>query len=314
MKEFHNLIAEICEEEGISYRFLSKDWLVMLERNGKTKFISGYKFDLNGHAFGNIMDDKYAMYEVLVAKDIPVIPHLILFRPNNFREYAKSANDYQRAHTFFQENHCDIVIKANEGTCGTEVYHITDVHDLEPCLDQLFVTNFSISLCPFYSIKTEYRMIVLHGQCVLMYGKKRPVVIGDGKKTIRELLQEFNPYYFKNRLQDEVYSHILKNGEEYEYSWQFNLSKGSIPFVVKEDKICSKLLSIVNRIVKELKPGFCSIDIVETIDGKMFVMELNSGVMMKNYLNFVPNGREIVKGIYKNAIKEMFFYENDSDN
>lgn len=306
MKEFHRLITEICDEEKITVYFLSKDWIVMLERDNKTKFISGYKFDLNGHALGNIMDDKYAMFDVLGKKQIPVISHQILFRPSNKNEYAIGASSYQQAYDFFRENNEDIVIKSNTGTCGSEVYHIIDISEIEPCLDKLFATNFSISLCPFYSIKAEYRVIVLRNQCMLIYGKRRPVVIGDGKRTIRELLLEFNFSYFQNRLQEELYSRILEDGEVYEYSWQFNLSQGAVPFSVSDDTICERINSIISKVFQELDLGFCSIDIVETSDDEMFVMEFNSGVMMKNYMQFVPSGRSIAKDIYKQAIREMF--------
>ena len=101
MKVFHDLIKEVCEEENIGYQVLSKDWLLMLEKDGITKFICGYKFDLVGHALGNIMDDKYATYEVLLSKNIPVIPHFILFRHSNHCEYAINSNDYHQAHLFF---------------------------------------------------------------------------------------------------------------------------------------------------------------------------------------------------------------------
>lgn len=306
MLEFHSLVSEICKEKGITCHFLSKDWVVLLEKDHKIRFITGYKFDLNGHAFGNIMDDKYAMYEVLTTKNIPVIPHSILFRPSNTSFYAKGSNNYLEAQLFFQQNNQDIVIKANDGTCGGEVYHIEQLEDISSCLDRLFVTNFSVSLCPFYHIKNEYRCIVLRDRKVLMYGKMRPVVYGDGVSTIRDLLLKFNPSYFQKRLQSEEYNRILALGEEYEYSWQFNLSKGAIPFPVDDQEVCSKLNSLIDRMITELKFGFCSIDIIETFDGEMLVIEINSGVMMKNYLTFVENGREIVKDIYKSAIEEMF--------
>ena len=63
---------------------------------------------------------------------------------------------------------------------------------------------------------------------------------------------------------------------------------------------------MIDKIIKELDFGFCSIDIIETVDGEFLVMEVNSGVVMKNYLVFVENGRETVKGIYKEAIRAMF--------
>ncbi len=306
MKEIHSIIKEVCEELGIKMSLLSKDWIVMLEKGDKTRFIAGYKFDGNSHALGEVMDDKYAMYEVLSKKGIPVIEHTIAFRPSNHNEYAKTANRYENILEYFQNHKEDIVVKANNSTCGNEVFHITTKEDLRKILDQLFVENFSISLCPFYSIQTEYRLIYLGNECVLLYGKKRPVVIGNGKNTIRELLRQFNPTFFQNKLEEEFYNRILTVGEKYEYTWQFNLSKGSIPFEEKNTALKERLLHLGNIISREIGLKFCSVDIILTDQDELLVMELNSGVMMSNYMKIMPNGREIAHTIYKRAIEEMF--------
>lgn len=83
MKEFHELIKEICAENKIKCSILSKDWVVMLEKANQTRFISGYKFDLNRHGIGNVFDDKFATYEVLKNKNIPIIEHKIVFATSN---------------------------------------------------------------------------------------------------------------------------------------------------------------------------------------------------------------------------------------
>ena len=75
---FKQIIQEICDEKKINYKFLSKDWVIMLEKDGKTRFISGYKFDMNSQGTGIIADDKDATYEVLKEKKIPIIEYKIV--------------------------------------------------------------------------------------------------------------------------------------------------------------------------------------------------------------------------------------------
>lgn len=306
MKEFHQLIKEICLEEEVVCSVLSKEWIVMLEKERKIRFISGYKFDLNGHGFGNVIDDKYATFEVLQEKLIPVTIHKILFNQVNQNDYAKESNTYHIVEQFFWEHDQNIVLKANDSTCGNEVYHITEYQNISTCLDKLFKKNFSISICPLYSIKSEYRFIILKNECILMYGKKRPIVVGDGKKTIRELLVDFNTYYFCDKLIEDEYTRVLAKNEVYEYSWQFNLSKGSIPFEISDIALKERLLNFIKSITDVLDIGFASIDVIETVQGELLVMELNSGIMMKNYMQLMPNGCCIAKKIYKKAIQEMF--------
>ena len=53
------IIKEICDELNIKCTFLSKDWVIMLEKDNIKKYITGYKFDLNTQWTSNIVDDKY---------------------------------------------------------------------------------------------------------------------------------------------------------------------------------------------------------------------------------------------------------------
>ena len=65
------MFKEICNELGIKCTLLSKDWIFMLEKDDKRKFLAGYKSSLNDHALGMVLDDKYALFEVLKTLDIP---------------------------------------------------------------------------------------------------------------------------------------------------------------------------------------------------------------------------------------------------
>lgn len=299
---FHTIIKDICKELNIKYDLISRDWIFKLESNNKTRFISGYKFDLNKHALGEVIDDKFALYEVL--KDItPIIEHNILYHKDNNSIHAIGYNDYSKVKDYFLEHDSNIVIKANNGTCGHGVYHITDINDIEPVLEQLFIKEYSVSYCPYYEIKNEYRVILLNNNIKLIYKKIRPVVIGNGKDTIKDLLIEFNPYYFNKKEFDTEYDRVLNKDEVFTYNWKFNLSSGAIAKEVNDSKIEQELYKIVNNITEKIDIGFASIDIIETDNG-FYVMELNSGVMMKNICNYID--KNIVKDIYKEAVIELF--------
>lgn len=64
-KTFKNILSEICKEQSIKLTYLSKDWIVVLEKDNKCKILAGYKFDLNEHGLGEVCDDKYALCELL---------------------------------------------------------------------------------------------------------------------------------------------------------------------------------------------------------------------------------------------------------
>jgi len=296
MKKFHQIIEEICEEEKINFRLLSKEWICFLEKNQKASYISGYKFDLNGHGIGNILDDKYAFYEVLLEKGYPTIKHHIIFKNYSMEEVEK----------LFHLYHEDVVIKANTGTCGKEVFHIQDKKLLFQVIDSLLEKNFSVSLCPFYSIKSEYRVIVLDGEVKVLYQKKRAIVKGDGNSSIRELLRNFNPFFFQKKDLDDFFDRVLGKEEIFAYSWKFNLSEGAIPVEIEDESLKNQLSNLAIEISNRLGITFASIDMIQTDDNQLLIMEANSGVMMDYLIELYPNGYQIAKEIYREAISKMF--------
>lgn len=300
---FHEIIKEISEELNIKYTYLSKDWIIKLEYNNKVKYLAGNKFDLNPHALGLIMDDKYAFYDTLKNLNLPVCIHHIFYAPNNKYSYATGCNTYEEIFKYFNLYHQDIVVKVNNGSLGMDVYHITDKETLIKTLNKLFIKNYSISICPYYHIKHEYRTIVLNNEIKIIYKKISPTITGDGIHSIKELLQEFNYPYFKNK---ELSEKILSKGEKYTYDWHFNLSRGSIATTEINSDLKNKIINLALTTAKKTGIVFASIDIIETIDNELLVLEANSGVTIDKAINFLPDGYNIAKNIYKEAIKTMF--------
>ena len=302
------IIKEICDELNIKCTTFSKDWCYLLEKDGVSWIINGYKFPLNDHAAGLVADDKYALYELLKLKNVPIIEHKIMFRASNKSDYADGNNDLAGAIQYLKENGV-LVIKPNNGTCGNGVARVYTENELVEHINDLFLENFSISLCPYYDIKTEYRTIILDGKIECMYGKERPIIYGDGIKTVKELLIDFNPSYFSNEshfFNKKIdLNYVPKKDEKIEYNWQHNLAKGSqviteIPLETQE-----KIKEVALKAYEASNLKFCSVDVIETND-EFLVMEINSGVTIKRYINLIPNGYDVAKQIYKNAIMKLF--------
>lgn len=300
---FDKIIKEICVELDIKYNYLSKDWIIRLEKDGIVRFLAGNKFDLNPHALGLVMDDKYAFYDIVSNLGIPACEHRIFYRPGNGCEYAKGCNSYLDIYRCFDEYKKDVVVKINNGSLGIDVYHVKDKERLKEIVDKLFIKNYSISICPYYKIKNEYRVIVLDKEIKLIYKKIRPVVYGDGVSSINTLLRRFNSYYFKDK---NVSEEILDKEIEYVYDWHFNLSKGSIASMDIDKVLRKRLEDIARETASKMGIVFASIDIIEEDNGELRVLEANSGVTIDKAINFIDNGYEVAKNIYKDATKMMF--------
>ena len=241
------------------------------------------------------------MYEILKYKNIPVIEHNILYDESNNEDYAKDCKDRSLVYDYF-DKHGKIVLKSNTGTCGRGVYKIENREDISLILDKLFKKNFSISMCPFYEIDNEYRAIILDGDVKILYSKERPIVYGDGKKLISELLHEFNSGYHYH-IDDD---YVLDKGVEYVYSWKHNLSNGATINTNVSNK--NYLINLAKDAAKNLNLRFGSVDIIKVKD-KYYILECNSGVMMDNLIRILPYGYDTAKEIYKEAIIKMFGME-----
>ena len=293
MNEFNEIIKEICEEEKIVLNNYQDDWLKELIKDNKVRYIVGYKFALNNQSIGVLVDDKGLFYDIIKSK-LPIIEHKVIFQ-----EYDKDD-----VLNYFHKNNDLLIIKGNIGTCGREVYRVDNENRLFKVINRLFRSQYSISLCPYYNISNEYRLIVLNNDIKLVYAKENPTVVGDGVKTIRELLLEFNKYFYKdNHVKNEDY--IPKLGEKVIVEYRFNLSNGSRVNKDVDNILKNKLIDMAKEVIKYTNLSFGSIDIIKTYENELFIMEANSGVMMNNYL-MQTNDYDLVKDIYKEAIISMF--------
>lgn len=293
MNEFNEIIKEICEKENIIINNYQGGWLKELIKDNKVRFIVGYKFANNNQSIGILVDDKGLFYDIIKDK-LPIIEHKVIFQ------------DYDKDDVlnYFHKNNNLLIIKGNIGTCGREVYKVDNENRLFKVINRLFRSQYSISLCPYYNISNEYRLIVLNNEIKLVYAKENPVIIGDGIKTIRELLLDFNKSFYMNyHVKNEDY--IPKLNEKIVIEYRFNLSNGSRVNKNIDNELKNKLMDIAKEVIKYTNLSFGSIDIIKTNDNKLFIMEANSGVMMNNYL-LQTNDYDLVKNIYKDAIINMF--------
>ena len=74
--------------------------------------------------------------------------------------------------------------------------------------------------------------------------------------------------------------------------------------IMEDDR--EKITKLAEKISKEINVNFGSIDIIKTVDGSFYTMEINSGIMTNNFIKQIDNGYEIAKDIYKKAIKLYF--------
>ena len=302
-KQLVKLIKEICNEEGIRFESFSDDWIIELtSKDNKKALIYSYKFPNNNAAVSKVCDDKAALSDVLQSNGINHVDHYYFERSKNPSFYEEImlptlANLLQK--------HNELVLKSNFGSGGNRVYRCANLIEIEKATFELLKSSRAMAVSPYERIKNEYRVIVLNGKVMLVYLKQRPYVIGNGKSSIEQLIENKN--INKLDLMPTIdLNYIPKKDEEVTVSWKHNLGKGSLPIIVDDSNLIKQLSSIALQTSKTLNIKFASIDIIVNDENEYKILEINSGVMMEVFSSLNEENYKIAKHIYKSAIDEYF--------
>lgn len=304
------LIRELCEEMNIKLEMLSYDWILQLTKDGKVRHITRNHFDNNAQASGEIANDKYATYEVLKSQNVPVIEHTMIFNPGTRSRYIQEEEGvWEIAHKEFERLNHKVVVKPNDGWEGKEVSLCHTKKELEVTIEKLFQKHGTVSICPYYDIKTEYRTFYINGKVELIYGKTKPFVVGDGKSTLEQLIQNLNlpnKKVVRDNLSLLDMETVLKEGEKVDISWKHNLSGGATPIVLEKNDWYDKIEKLAIQAGKAMNINFATIDIIRTTDDDLYVLEVNSGVCATIFTKTVDGGYEKIKNVYRKALQDLF--------
>ena len=307
-RTFHALMSEICAEMEINMEDLSFGWILQLSKDGKVRHITGRRFDLNPEATGDIACDKYATYEVLNSQSVPVIKHTMIFNPTTRASLIGDDGIWLTVTSEFLKYGC-LVVKPNNGCEGNGVSLCCSLKETEGAIQKLFKSQNSVSICPYYDIRTEYRTFYLDGKVHLIYGKTKPYVTGNGKYTIAELIEELNlpdKRVVQENLKELDLTYVPAMDEKVNISWKHNLSGGAMPTILAKGELYDKIEKLAIDAGKAMNINFATIDIIETTDDKLYVLEINSGIGATIFVESVDGGYEIIKDIYRQAIKKLF--------
>lgn len=304
-KIYYKILNEICKEKNIEQKLLSYGWIRQLKKEDKIHNIIRYQLDLNSANSYKIAKDKYATYALLKDNNISMIEHMMIFSPFTRSEYFDK--QYMlKVKQILEKNDYKIVIKANDSSQGKDVYYVSSELEAQTIIQKMFNEyKDSVSVCPYVEIDYEYRVIVLDGQVLYVYKKRKPYVIGDGTHTIQELID--CKYGYKIDINKQINSNeILDLGEEKVVSWKHNLSNGAEPILVQNDEWLDSIKEMAINSAKSIGIKFATVDIALTSQKQLTVVEINGSVCMNKFAEIVPNGYEIAKNIYTKAIEKMF--------
>jgi glutathione synthase/RimK-type ligase-like ATP-grasp enzyme len=269
-RRFVEYVKTAAQQLGIEVDTFSDNWIIRMRKDGKVRFATGYRFDVNNDAAAGIAQDKVATYELLTAAEIPAVKH-ILFRYDLKDDSSLTEASTQKLHTLQKELPYPWVIKPLNGQGATGVNLITKDADL---LNELATyTDWAIAVCPLIHASAEYRIIILDGEVLLSFKK-----IANPKSVIKTGAHEL-PLF---NLAFEAKAEEVTKGEFFE-----------------------QLKELALKATSELQLRLACVDIFDTADG-LKVIEMNDSLMLEHFSRSSEARAKKAKEIYFNVVQGLF--------
>ncbi|WP_024509381.1 RimK-like protein [Bradyrhizobium sp. ARR65] len=306
---FVEAISKYGAEHGIAVEIRAAGWLIVMQRGGTRHLAFGYDLGLNSAVAHRIANDKSATADVLTMSGVPCVPHALFLDPE-LNAYVPTQGSWQAMLTLLSQNPAGIAVKPNEGTSGKSVFLVSSAPGLELAVNRIFASHASLAISPYLEIEEEVRVVLLDDIPLLVYSKKRPSVIGDGKRSLLELALATLPADQRSAVLPEMFAELDRNaldavvpeGARRVLNWRHNLESGARPLLLEHGEARDACVALAVRAAQAIGIRFASIDIVR-VEGGWQVLEINSGVMTEALSKLHP---ELVHAAYRAALDKVF--------
>jgi glutathione synthase/RimK-type ligase-like ATP-grasp enzyme len=306
---FVNAVQKYCADNGITVETRSQGWLMVMQKGPRRHLAYGYDVGLNSAVTHRIANDKAATAELLEMDGIPCVPHALFLSPA-LREYIPPTGSWDAMLGVLRQNPGGIVVKPNEGTSGNLVFKVLTKLDLELAVNEIFSLNLNLAISPYLEIKNEVRVILVDCVPVIVYGKSRRSVTGDGVHSILELALATMPAErlsallprMVGDLDSATLDTVLPEGQHHALNWRHNLDSGAEPLLLQQGAARKRCVELAIEAAKSIDLRFGSIDVVQ-VDDSWRILEINSGVVMEALGKAHP---DLVYAAYSTALDKVF--------
>lgn len=263
---FIKILSELSKENGFSIKRVL-DNVFELKKGNKRIYLRGNDFGLNSSLSNKLSLNKGQTYMVLKENKVPAVPHYGLYNPAKYYLFGdQKKRNQKRLAAIIQREGLPLVLKPAEGSSGSGVARIGRKRELKNAIAELFIRNDEVVLAPYREVLNEYRVVVL--------GNKVEVAFKKVKTNARE--------------------------------FRYNLCLGAKAEILSpEDGTYKKLEKLAKRATKILGLEFASVDIIETKEHGLEILELNSMVSLNYFSSESKEKYSLAKNIYKKAFKKV---------
>jgi hypothetical protein len=280
--------AFACAEFGLSFHDLDggSGLLFSVASPGKTLHFGAGRcawYPQNNATAATLASDKYFTNTILHQAGVPVIGGEYFFLHDRHRAHRPMGHERDDACSYFRALGASAFVKPLTGSRGDFAQAIHGEAALTRYLDDVAKYYDSVLIQPIVG-GIEYRIFLLDDNALFCARKHPPFVLGDGVRSLRELLSAHNDALRARGLSpvspddnDSSLDAVLAKGEQRDIPGRMNLSAGGT--MVLEPPPSAKTVALAQAASRALGLRVAAVDLFVNIDGDpdaMTVIEVNS--------------------------------------
>src|SRR3989344_1923665 len=323
-----DLLTELAAETGIKLLIEPEFGYAgrIITPDHRVFYFHSTKFDINRLGASEIAEDKdYASF--FMSQLGHPVPEGKAFYSDEWCWKIKSSKNSQAAVHYAEQLGFPVIVKPNSESQGRVVEKVYAKEDLLVALSYIFNhLKDKVALVQKVVAGNDYRIVVLENEVLCAYQRTPLSVTGDGKKTIRKLLEE-KQSQFENRGRDTVinlndqrierilrhekllFTTVLTKNKTVQLLANANLSSGGEAVDVTSS-LHEDYKKMAIRLTRDMGLTYSGIDIMtkQPINKSLkdyTVIEINAAPGLDYYAETGSTQRQIVKVLYKKLLLHM---------
>ncbi len=286
-------------------------------KNGKRTFFSNASFDINPFGAAKLARDKGYAHYLLHQFGYQTPNHMAIFSTerNNQVELKRTIED---GAVFCKKIGFPVIVKPNDKSQGFLVTRADSVAEFKQAAKRI-LKEVPVALIEKFCAGNDYRIVILDGHVISAYQRIPLNVVGDGKRTIAQLLSQKQALFERlgrdTRIQQNdprISSKLRKKG----LSLHSVLPKGKKTLLLDNANLstggdaveCTTTIhddygKLAARITEDFGLRLCGVDILveditSRLDSRYVVLEVNASPGMDNYAASGAKQQKRVEELY----------------
>ncbi len=321
-----DLFKKIGKKLGVKV-LVEKEWGVVGQisyKNGIHRFFRGTTLDLNHMGASEIARDKDYAKIFMQGMGYPVIPWK-KFYSDNWALRIKSSQTIDAAWKYAKSLSLPVFLKPNSRSQGVGVTKVFTKADFYKRFKSIARID-NVILVEQPASGKDYRIVVLDNEIISAYERIPLTVVGDGKRTILQLLESKQMEY-KKKGRDKAFliaderieitlqrekltmGSVIAKGRSLQLLYNANLSTGGTSIDVTE-KVHPFYRKVSVNLTRDMGLRLCGVDLM--IEGDItkpakiwYVIEINSAPGLDHYASLGKKQQDIVENLYTKVFKAM---------